>query len=78
MVTTKKRCDAPRFESLDFLECVRDAIGRRLASAVPNADEIAEGLGVSPQGMREMLRKQDTSLEQITAQVLARNENHLQ
>ena len=78
MVSTRKRSCAPRLESRDFLECVREAIGRRLASAVPDAEEIAERLGVSPEDMRDRLRKQDTSLEQITAQVLLGNENHPQ
>ena len=78
MISTRKPSGRRHLKALDFLECVREAIGIRLASAVPGADEIAEGLGVSPESMRNMLQKQGTSLEQITAQVLSGTEKHLQ
>ena len=78
MVSTTKRSNARHREAQDFLECVRDAIGRRLVSVLPDADEIAGHLGVSPESMRNRLQKQGTSLEQITAQVLSETEKHLQ
>jgi len=74
----RKRGGALRRENRDFLECVREALEKRLASMIPDADEIAQRLGVSPQGMRDRLREQGTSLEQITAQVLAGPASRLQ